>query len=238
MVKTTLFYFYSMKKELQLTSEDKVKIIDTTIPIQDYLPITISSLNKDLSNFDISSSIAWETYIDAFLKKNKATVAFGGYLEKRDIYKRSSHFNNDSNEERNIHLGIDLWCKAGTKVLAVSDGEIHSFKNNKNYGDYGPTIILKHVVNTVTFFSLYGHLSLESIQDIKEGQYIKKGEVIGYLGNNDVNGDYAPHLHFQLMKDIGNYKGDYPGVCSEKDIDFYKDNCINPNLLLKLPNEI
>jgi len=41
-------------------------------------------------------------------------------------------------------------------------------------------------------------------------------------------------LHFQIIKDIKDYKGDYPGVCAAKDLKYYKNNCPNPNLLLKL----
>ena len=45
--------------------------------------------NIDLLNFEISSSLEWEKYIKSFLEDNNAKVAFGGYLEKRNIYDRS-----------------------------------------------------------------------------------------------------------------------------------------------------
>ncbi|APG64433.1 peptidase M23 [Tenacibaculum todarodis] len=217
-------------------SASPLRVIDASISLNEYVPISISSKNKDL-NFDVSSSSEWETYLSNFLKENTAKVAFGGYLEERDIYNRSGYFNSEENQ-RNIHLGIDLWCNAKTNVLAVLDGEIHSFKNNNNFGDYGPTIILKHKVEDVTFYSLYGHLSTESIQNIKIGNNVKAGEKIAALGNSTVNGDYAPHLHFQLILNMEDYSGDYPGVSSKEKLPFYKQNCPNPNSLLKLPNEI
>ena len=49
-----------------------------------------------------------------------------------------------------------------------------------------------------------------------------------------MNGDYAPHLHFQIIKNIADYEGDYPGVSSKNDLDFYSANCPDPNLVLKL----
>jgi len=49
-----------------------------------------------------------------------------------------------------------------------------------------------------------------------------------------INGDYAPHLHFQIIIDMEEKTGDYPGVCSENKLEFYKNNCPNPNLLLKI----
>ncbi|MDY0779649.1 peptidoglycan DD-metalloendopeptidase family protein [Tenacibaculum sp. IB213877] len=224
-----------MENFLKSISKQPINVIDESILIDNYVPISISSENTDLQSFDISSSKEWEEYITSYLKKNNGKVAYGGYLEKRDIYNRSKHFSKESEEnQRNIHLGIDLWCNAGTSVLALLDGEIHSFKNNTNFGDYGPTIILKHTINNKVFYSLYGHLSINSIKDITIGQKVRKGEVIGFLGDSSVNGDYAPHLHFQLIIDLGGNFGDYPGVCAKKDVEFYKNNCPNPLTLLKI----
>jgi len=222
---------------LRNISQKPLHVIDSSISLDAYTPISIAISNKDLT-FDVASSKAWEAYLENFFLKNKKTVAFGGYLEQRDIYSRSEHFNKLSeDDQRNFHLGVDLWCAAGTDVLAVLDGEIHSFKNNTNYGDYGPTIIIKHSIEGKEFYSLYGHLSLASIENLSVGTKVKEGEKIGVLGDSSVNGDYAPHLHFQLIIDIEDYEGDYPGVASKKMLDFYKQNCPNPNLLLKLPYE-
>ncbi|MGG6231798.1 peptidoglycan DD-metalloendopeptidase family protein [Tenacibaculum sp. SDUM215027] len=218
-------------------SQKPLHVVDTSIALNEYIPISIAASNKELT-FDVSSSKEWKEYLSVFLSKHQKTVAFGGYLEVRDIYSRSEHFNKLSEEDqRNIHLGIDLWCDTGTDILAALEGEVHSFKNNTNYGDYGPTIILKHKIRGKEFFSLYGHLSLESINTLKVGTKVSQGQKIGALGDSSVNGDYAPHLHFQLIIDIEDYYGDYPGVSSKKTLDFYKQNCPNPNLLLKLPDE-
>ena len=46
------------------------------------------------------------------------------------------------------------------------------------------------------------------------GEKIRKGEVFAALGDASVNGDYAPHLHLQIICDIGEHQGDYPGVSS------------------------
>jgi hypothetical protein len=42
------------------------------------------------------------------------------------------------------------------------------------------------------------------------------------------NGGWPPHLHFQLIRDIQHYHGDYPGVCAKRDVDFYACNCPDP----------
>ena len=84
--------------------------------------------------------------MEAYLHENKAGVAFGGYNEVRKLYKRSELFagGRDEDSHRNIHLGLDLWAPAGTSVMAVLEGRVHSFRNNAAFGDYGPTIILEH----------------------------------------------------------------------------------------------
>ena len=169
------------------------------------------------------------------MKLQNAKVAYGGYLEKRGIYRRSDYFNQEDPEtERNIHLGLDLWIEAGTPVFSPLEGHIHSFKNNTNYGDYGPCIILEHYLNGFKFYTLYGHLSFESLIDREVGTIIQRGEQIATLGIPEVNGKYPPHLHFQIIKDLQDYDGDYPGVCNKINLEFYLENCPDPNLLLKL----
>lgn len=211
-----------------------VKVIDNSISYTEYMPLDLSVSNIELSKLAIDDATIFEEFIEEKLIKNKAKVAFGGYNEERNLYKRSTVFNDNQTEERNIHIGLDLWIKAGTTVLAALDGTVHSFNYNNNLGDYGPTILLKHSIKYQTFYTLYGHLSLESIATIKVGDFFTKGQQLATLGDASVNGNYAPHLHFQIIKDIATNIGDYPGVCSKKDQNYYLENCPDPNLLLKI----
>ena len=219
---------------LNQISPEPLRVLDSHISLQDYCLLDLSVNNQELKTINTSNSKDLEAYIFGFIKSQNAKVAFGGYNETRNLYQRSLHFNQqDTTTERNIHLGVDLWMEAGTPVFAPLKGKIHSFKNNTNYGDYGPTIILEHHVDGVTFHTLYGHLSLESLTSLKVGQTFNSGESIATLGDASVNGDYPPHLHFQIIKDMQGLKGDYPGVCSRLDLNFYLSNCPDPNLLLK-----
>ncbi|MFA9189494.1 peptidoglycan DD-metalloendopeptidase family protein [Flavobacterium sp. FBOR7N2.3] len=194
----------------------------------------LSVNNSNLAKIDITDALAFENYILEQQQVFDSKIAFGGYLEKRNLYQRSSHFKSEVTEERNIHIGIDLWTQAGTAIICPLDGWIHSFKNNDAIGDYGPTLILKHQLENEIFYTLYGHLSLESIQNIKIGMSFEKGQQLATLGHPSENGNYAPHLHFQIIKNIDDYRGDYPGVCSQSNLDFYLENCPDPNLLLKI----
>lgn len=211
-----------------------VNVIDNSIPYDQYIPLDLSVSNKALSGLAIDNAIDFENFIEKKLAENHSKVAYGGYNEERNLYKRSSVFNDNKTEERNIHIGLDLWIKAGTSVLAALDGAVHSFNYNNNLGDYGPTIILEHQLENQTFYTLYGHLSLESIAELEIGTFFSKGQQLASLGGATINGDYAPHLHFQIIKNIGDHCGDYPGVCSKSDLDFYLENCLDPNVLLKI----
>lgn len=220
--------------ETILRNLQNVKVIDESIDYSQYIPLDLSITNDVLAKEEIADSSHFEKYIENYLAKNNAKVAFGGYNEIRNLYKRSTVFNDPKTEERNIHIGLDLWIKAGTPVLAALDGFIHSFNYNTGVGDYGPTIIIEHKIEKQRFYTLYGHLSLESISNIEIGDIVEKGMQIGTLGDALVNGDYAPHLHFQIIEEISNTFGDYPGVCSKSDLDYYLKNCPDPNLLLKI----
>lgn len=217
---------------LKNISPKPLHVIDASIPITKYTSLDLSKNNPDVQDVNVASSVEFSKYITSYLKKHSATVAFGGYNEVRTIYDRSTYFDVDNQNKRNIHLGMDFWCAAETPVLAPLDGTVHSFKNNRNYGDYGPTLILEHHSFEVNFFTLYGHLSLASIEDLNVGNTVTQGEQIATLGDATVNGDYPPHLHFQIIKDIQDYFGDYPGVSAKSDLPFYLENCPNPKFLL------
>lgn len=212
----------------------EVKIIDIPVEHSNYVAIDLSASTTDKLDLNLTDAIIFEEFIENHLSKNNAKVSFGGYLETRNLYRRSKVFKNKITDERNIHIGLDLWIKAGTSVLAALDGRIHSFQNNTALGDYGPTIILEHTFENLTFYTLYGHLSLDSLAGKAIGQTVKKGEQIATLGAPPINGDYAPHLHFQIIKNMQGKKGDYPGVCSIKEVDLYSENCPDPNILLKI----
>lgn len=213
--------------------EDKpTPILDYQILLSAYCPLNLSITNPDLKSIDIADPAACQRYIDRVLRSYNATVAYGGYLERRKLYQSSNRFS--QGPVRDLHLGIDFWCKAGTQVLAPIDGLVHSFANNADLGNYGPTIIMKHQFDKNFVYTLYGHLSLSSLEGLHENKPFKKGEVLGYLGTPDINVNYAPHLHFQLINNLEDYKGDYLGVCHVKDMEFYQQNCPDPNLLLKM----
>ena len=222
-------------EKLQRLTTGFTPVIDTVYKADEYRFIDLSVDNIILKEVDTASAEDIEIYIDSYLQKTRGSVAYGGYLEKRSIYDRSIYFNNDDPQlRRNIHLGLDIWCPAGTAILAPIDGAIHSFKDNQNYGDYGPCVILEHTFEDLNFYTLYGHLARKSLQNLEVGAAVKAGETFAYLGASNENGDYAPHLHFQIIRDMQGNFGDYPGVSTLNNLAVYQENCLDPQALLKI----
>ena len=164
----------------------------------------------------------------------KALYGIGGYAEERAVYSRSRVFDAaQGGEPRRLHLGVDIWGPAGTPVYAPLGGMVHSFAMNNRPGDYGATINLLHQLDGYAFYTLYGHVSEKDLA-LVEGKYINRGEQFAHLGRPTENGGWPPHLHFQIIIDLQEHNGDYPGVCSKSEKEIYLSNCPDPDLILQM----
>lgn len=169
--------------------------------------------------------------LPSYLKSLGKPFAIGGYGEDRKLYRRSAAFGDEHGRYRSVHLGIDIWAAAGTPVYAALDGVVHSFQDNAAQGDYGPTIILQHE----TVHTLYGHLDRASLRGLAVGQTVRQGQRIGALGDANENGGWPPHVHFQVIREMGSWRGDYPGVAFAHEREQALANCPDPNEILQLP---
>ena len=92
---------------------------------------------------------------------------------------------------RKMHYGMDYSAKVGTEIYATGDGVVSKVKKSKRgYGNY---VKINHGFGYET---LYAHMSKYIV---KKGQKVKRGEVIGYVGNTGIS--TAPHLHYEVRKD-------------------------------------
>jgi peptidoglycan LD-endopeptidase LytH len=169
----------------------------------------------------------------AALTQAPAQPSYGGYAEDRSVYTQEL-FAPAGEEPRTIHLGLDVFAPAGTEVFAPLAGRVHSSRINDKPGDYGPTIILEHTMDRGVFYTLYGHLSRDSLKGLKPGAAFMPGEAIATLGTRNENGGWPPHLHFQVILDLKGMRGDYPGVCKRSERDHWLAICPDPRPLLGL----
>jgi len=200
------------------------------------LNLDFTENNHELADEILNNTARFTSYIINKLNTANTKYGIGGYAENRTVYSRSKIFDADKTgeEPRRVHLGIDVWGKPYTKVMAPLNGIIHSYAFNDGFGNYGVTIILTHSLNGFIFHTLYGHLSLSSIKNIHEGDKINAGDVFAEFGIPLENGHWPPHLHFQVIIDIEEWKGDYPGVCKYSEKEKYLDNCPDPDLIVQM----
>jgi len=218
---------------MHLASEGSPSVLSPGIASKEYCQIDLSSSLAGRIPYDLTKAHECHAYITSVMQKSGAKIGYGGYLEDRLIY-NTPYFQLADEPLRSIHIGMDFWCDKGTDVYVPVDGILHSFKDNKTPGNYGPTLILSHTTLNTSWYSLYGHLSADSLENLEIGQFMASGSVLGQIGDVNENGGYASHLHFQAIRDLQGMHGDYPGVCAPNDLDFYQKNCPNPNLLLQI----
>ena len=174
-------------------------------------------------------------------ESNAATVApvlIGRYDEARVIYLGSNFAVPGSpvGERRTIHLGIDIFAPPGTPVYAPIAGVVHALANNTARLDYGPVIVLRHATGDGTpFYTLYGHLTVGSLEGVQVGQTIAAGERVGAIGAPPTNGDWPPHLHLQIITDLLELDTDFPGVAAPSQRAVYLGLSPDPNVLLGIP---
>lgn len=208
------------------------QVIDVDLNASGVCRLDFTAANTLLQNTDLRDTHLFNIALLQMLHAQQASVGVGGYLEDRFIYGRSNHFNTEQ-QSRNLHLGVDIWLEAGTPVYTPHDATVHSFQDNAHFGDYGPTIILEHTLEGVTFYTLYGHLSRASLDNLFVGKAFKKGNKIAEIGPYPENGDWPPHLHFQVIADMEGRSGDFPGVATSAEKAFYQQLCPDPNLILQ-----
>lgn len=222
------------------------RVVDFKPATDKLFPFNFTATNTELRPNDIADTNVFSQYIQYKLKSTNSKYGIGGYGEDRVLYKRSELFDSagpkvsvldghiEAPEARSIHLGVDIWAAAGTKVYVPLGGTIHSFAYNDNFGDYGATIILQHQLDTVVFYTLYGHLSKADLANMQEGKFLNRGELLAHFGEPTENGNWPPHLHFQIIEDMRVNRGDYPGVCKKSESGFYLNNCPDPDLILNM----
>jgi murein DD-endopeptidase MepM/ murein hydrolase activator NlpD len=213
-------------------------------------PKTPTVLNLRHINGSLELSRKRRNLFQRVLNVLEQNYTIGKYDEDRTQLYSSEMFRNETHAvdgfdgARTVHVGIDLGGPVGTKVFSFMDGIVSSVGYNKDLGDYGCVTVMKydlddlydhhHHNNTSSvpgsdqrrvFYALYGHLDW-SVMRKKKGQKVKKGDVLGRMGDVHLNGGtfYAvfssdgsinihalssnhplfllgwktPHVHFQL----------------------------------------
>jgi 4-aminobutyrate aminotransferase-like enzyme/Ser/Thr protein kinase RdoA (MazF antagonist) len=171
------------------------------------------------------------------MERAGVAVAMGRYDEPRLLYS-SALFGGEVpiDERRTVHLGVDLFVAPGTTIQAPLDGVVHLLANNPAPLDYGPLVILRHATGSgEELFTLYGHLSRDTLTGLAVGRRVRHGEPFARVGTPDENGGWPPHVHFQVILDLLERDAGFPGVAPASERTLWTGLSPDPNLLLGIP---
>jgi 4-aminobutyrate aminotransferase-like enzyme/Ser/Thr protein kinase RdoA (MazF antagonist) len=221
---------------LQKEERDGARVIEADLRTAPFIVFDLS-VGSTLLGADPSNAEAH--YLARILSEKMAAadvaIGLGRYDEARLLY-TSPLFGDEAvpgEERRTIHLGLDLFVKPGTPVCAPLDGVVHLLAENTAALDYGPLVILRHGTdNDEELFTLYGHLTRETLRELSPGQAIAKGEVFARIGKLDENGGWPPHLHFQIILDLLDRGAEFPGVARSSEREVWTSLSPDPSVLL------
>jgi peptidoglycan LD-endopeptidase LytH len=91
------------------------------------------------------------------------------------------------------HRAIDIMAPWGTPVLAADDGQVTRISNNRGGG-----LSIYQTDASGRFLYYYAHLAGYA-EGLHDGQLVRRGEIIGYVGATGNAPDHAPHLHFAVQ---------------------------------------
>jgi murein DD-endopeptidase MepM/ murein hydrolase activator NlpD len=191
--------------------------------------------SREFAQIDINDVAGFTERLFERIAAADVPVGVGRYNENRILYRHSPLFDGVA-ERRSVHLGIDLFVIEGTEVIAPMEGRVHSVADNTGLGNYGPTVILEHELEGSRFWTLYGHLERRSAVRLEMGLELEEGETFAAVGESSENGGWPPHLHFQVISDLLDNAGDFPGVAAPSERDRWLALCPDPNLMLGIPD--
>lgn len=251
------FAHYHFRQACDLTPHPNEHLLDSylqsqSVNLQDMFPVhndmtDIKHIDLSVGSTLVGNAADYENHVLIHFKlqqlqqQNHNQILAGGYGEARSFYASEAFCveGNAGKEYRTMHLGLDVWLPAKTAIHAPLDGTIIGLQNNDHKRDYGPTVIVQHQYSTASgvqqFYSLYGHLSNKSLELHQLGDKVKAGQFLAWVGKDHENGGWNPHLHFQIMHDMLNHQGDFPGACTPNDWPVMQSICPDPQKLFAYP---
>jgi len=152
----------------------------------------ILQMHKSLEDLDTKTAIASisQTELNNFLKEQKSILTRTPSIRPTDGWytSRFGYRNSPFTNQKEFHKGLDIATRIGTSIITPADGLVIRVGRE---GNFGKMITINHGYHLKT---RYGHLSKFRI---KKGQYVKRGQIIGEVGNT--GRCTGPHLHYEVL---------------------------------------
>ncbi|WP_041963605.1 M23 family metallopeptidase [Sulfurospirillum cavolei] len=174
----------SLQEEISEKSKEYEAIRDKISNVEELIGLRANdedALDTRLEEIDVTV-LQQKTFFD--------NIPSGDVMAYSEFSSRFGWRENPILKRKEFHAGTDLRAPIGTPVLAPADGVVKFIQYNQNSG-YGNVVSLSH---NYGFESYYAHLMNKAI--VKEGQFVKKGDIIAYSGNSGMS--TGPHLHYEI----------------------------------------
>ena len=145
------------------------------------------------------------------MRARGAAIGIGRYDEARLLYMSDAFAGSGGEhpERRTVHIAIDIFMEPGSPVLAPLPGRVHSVRDNAARLDYGPTVILEHApadAPRLLHALRAPDARLRRAPEPRETA-VERGQRIATIGPAPENGDWPPHVHFQVIADMLDMRG-------------------------------
>ena len=154
-----------------------------------------SSNNPKTLEYNLLDFKEFNTMVFDELHASSHQWGVGRYLEERKSLLRA--YPNIIEEQRFYHLGLDIIVPFDTPLYSPLDAEVYKTGKETTVGNYGGYIILKHNINEVVFYSLYGHLKTPHLVHV--GEKITAGQKFAHIGQEKDSGGWFCHVHLQIL---------------------------------------
>ncbi len=139
-------------------------------------------------------SVSFDEIIDLVKKNDEMTKCIPAIMpiSNKDLSRTASGWGwriHPIYKIKKFHEGMDFSAHAGTEIFATGDGVVTAVETS--YSGYGKHVKIDHGFG---YGSLYGHMSAFNV---KVGQHVKRGDVIGYVGSTGTS--TAPHVHYEVI---------------------------------------
>jgi len=216
------------------------RIVEPDLKLENVPVFDLSAGSPEIGNvFEAGDKTRLAQKLLGHMQAAHSPVGIGRYDEARIIHTRIERHveSNDGPAWPTIHLGFDLFMAGGSPVYAPLAGVVHSFGHDGETPGAGPTIVLQHTVadGTLTFYTLYGNLSADSLKGLYNGMPVEQGAQIASIGDEPTGEGLPPHLHFQLVADILDRQGHFPAYALPDESDIWRSLSPDPNLVAGIP---
>ena len=174
-----------------------------------------SNRNKRCLSYDTGNFEAFQQAVFSELNATQHSWGIGRYLENRSTILRD--FPQIVDQGRVFHAGLDIVVPAGFVVHAPLNAVVFAVGKEEEPGSYGGYVVLKHELEDVSFFSLYGHLNSDHM--VQPGQEVSASTPLGRVGTYDDSGQWFTHTHLQVITEHAYQVGRmYHGYVSAEDL--------------------